>query len=189
MATWDKSTFGMDPDHGWRCKPGYTIFVADRGAVRFDFPETWVVVPGDDGIVLHDTQPPDDNCRLQLSVFRLAPGLDWGTLPLASMLDQSLAGGDDDDDVLSRSPIAHVLRPGLEIVWTEIRRTDPEEHREARSRHLLGCGADVSTLITLDYWPEDALQFEPVWDELLRSLRLGEYVADPRRGPKRPKRR
>lgn len=187
MARWDKETLGMDPDHGWRCKPGYTIFVADRGAVRFDFPKSWVVVPGDNGVMLHDKQPPDDNCRLQLSVFRLSPGIDWGALPLATMLDQSL--GDDDADVLSRSPIAHVLRTGLEIVWTEVRRTDPEEHREARSRHLLAGGADVSTLITLDYWPEDAPRFEPVWNEILRSLRLGEYVADPRLGPKRSKRR
>lgn len=187
MAKWSKKTLGMDPDHGWRCKPGYTIFVADRGAVRFDFPESWVVVTDEEGVRLHDAQPPDDNCRLQLSVFRLAAGIDWGGLPLASMLDQSLDR--DDPGTLSCSPIAHVLRPGLEIVWTEVRRTDPVEKREARSRHLFAGGGDVSTLITLDYWPEDASRFEPVWDEVLRSLRLGEYVADPRRGPQRSTRR
>ncbi|MDP9365957.1 MAG: hypothetical protein M3Q10_17350 [Chloroflexota bacterium] len=186
MAKWDKKTLRMDEDHGWRCKPGYTIFVADRGAVRFDFPEAWVIVTDEEGIKLHDVQPPDDNCRLQLSVFRFPAGLNWTGVPLASMLEQSV--DKDNEDRISRSPIAHVLRPGLEIVWTEVRRIDPGEKREARSRHLFAGGADVATLITLDYWPEDAPRFEPVWDEVLRSLRLGEYVADPRRGPQRPRR-
>jgi hypothetical protein len=187
MAKWSEQTLRMDDDHGWRCKPGYTIFVADRGAVRFDFPEDWVVVTDEEGIKLHDKQPPDDNCRLQLSVFRFPAGLDWTGVPLASMLEQSV--DKDDEDRISRSPIARVLRPGLEVVWTEVRRIDPGEKREARSRHLFAGGADVATLITLDYWPEDAPRFEPVWDEVLRSLRLGEYVDDPRRGPQRPKRR
>lgn len=187
MAKWDKRTLGMDPDHGWRCKPGYTIFVADRGAVRFDFPESWIVVADDEGLRLHDKQPPDDDCRLQISVVRLGAAIDWAGVPLAPMLEQSL--GEEDPDQLSRTPIARVLRPNLEIVWTEVRRIDPGERREARSRHLVAGGADVSTVITLDYWPEDAPRFEPVWIELLRTLRLGEYVADPRRGPRRPKRR
>jgi hypothetical protein len=36
--------------------------------------------------------------------------------------------------------------------------------------------------LTLDFWPEDAGRLESVWDTVLRSLRLGEYIADPRKG-------
>ena len=189
MATWDKKTLRMDEDHGWRCKPGYTIFVADRGAVRFDFPEDWVVIVDDEGVRLHDRQPPDDNCRIQLSIFYLPPEIDFSDLTIASMLTQALDHDDDDGHRISRSPTAHVLRPGLEIVWSEVQRIDPNERREARSRHLIARGGGVQPLITLDYWPEDAPRFEPVWDELVRTLRLGEYVADPRRGPRRTSRR
>ncbi len=187
MAKWKKSVYKLDANHKWKAKPGYKIFVADRGAVRFDFPEDWVVVADDQGVRLHDRQPPDDNCRLQVSVFRFPAAIDWTGVPLATMLEQSV--DKDDEDRISRSPIARVLRPGLEIVWTEVRRVDPGEKREARSRHLFAGGADASTLITLDYWPEDAPRFEPVWDEVVRSLRLGEYVADPRRGPQKRRRR
>ncbi len=32
--------------------------------------------------------------------------------------------------------------------------------------------------ITMDYWPEDGAKFAPVWDEILRSLQLGNVVDD-----------
>ena len=173
----------LDDDHGWRAKPGYKIFVADRGAVRFDFPADWVVGTDGDGVKLHDKPPPDDSCRIQVSVFYLPDGIDWSELPPAKLLADVL--NDRDRTVLSQTPIAHVLRPGLDIVWTEVRWIDPNEQREARSRHLLARGGNIQPFITMDFWPEDAPRFNTVWKELLRSLRVGEYVADPRRGPRR----
>ena len=213
MANLEKSGFRMDDDHSWRCKPGYKIFVADRGAVRFDFPEDWVVVGDAEGIKLHDKPPPDDNCRIQLSVFHLPPVVDWGKLSLAAMLAEALdARGQGPDqeaaakvdrlrgkggllargrerereeahEILGRDPISHVLRPGLEIVWTEVRWVDPGEQREARTRHLVARANHVQPFITMDFWPEDAPRFTKVWRELVRTLRVGEYVADPRKGP------
>ena len=177
----------LDDDHGWRSRPGYKIFVADRGAVRFDFPEDWVLVTDADGVKLHDKPPPDDSCRLQLSVFYLPRGIDWSELPPAKLLADALAARDR--DVISQTPIAHVLRSGLEIVWTEVRWIDPNEQREARSRHLLARADNIQPFITFDFWPEDAKRLQPVWKELLRSLRVGEFVADPRRGPGRGRRR
>jgi hypothetical protein len=111
----------------------------------------------------------------------LPPGIDWSALPLANQLAVSLT--DREGNQLSQSPISHVIRPGVEIVWTEPRWTDPTEHREARSRHLLARGSNIQTLISLTFWPEDAKRLEPAWQEILRSLRLGEYVSDPLRGP------
>jgi hypothetical protein len=193
MAKWKKHEQRLAGDHGWRCKPGYVIFVADRGAVRFDIPKTWVVVPDAEGIKIHDQQPPDDNIRIQLSIFYPPPMVDWTELPLATLLDDAIAGREADDklDIISRDPISHVLRPGLTIVWTELRQMDPGEQREARHRHLFARGKgndrglerDLLALITMDFWPEDAGRCNPVWKELLRSLRLGQYVTDPRKGP------
>ena len=45
---WKKDTLKLKKDHLWKAKPGYTIFVADRGAVRFDIPQGWIVEPGPD---------------------------------------------------------------------------------------------------------------------------------------------
>jgi hypothetical protein len=87
------------------------------------------------------------------------------------------------------------LRPNLEIVWTERRWMDKGEQREARTRYLFGRGRgippgatqphDILPFVTMDFWPEDAPRCNAVWKELVRSLRVGEYVDDPRHGPDR----
>src|SRR5438552_13358297 len=87
MARWKKQDLKMAPHHGWRAKPGYRIFVADRGAVRFDFPDDWIMTPGEQSCVFKD---PGDNCTLEVSFWRLPP-IDWSELPLLGML-QDLDG-------------------------------------------------------------------------------------------------
>ena len=225
MPKWTERKLRIDEDHGWRCKPGYTIFVADRGAVRFDVPESWVVQADAEGVKIHDKPPPDDNARIQLTIFFPPPVVEWDGLPLATMLADALAGRgreearrgraagpghrtmlrrdrydpladvEEEDDLISQDPITHVLRPTTEIVWTERRWMDRGEQREARSRHLFARGRgtppgdtqprDILPFVTMDFWPEDAPHCNAVWKELVRSLRIGEYVADPRRGPGR----
>jgi len=37
-------------------------------------------------------------------------------------------------------------------------------------------------VLTLDFWPEHTERLNPIWDTLLASLRLGEYIKDPRTG-------
>jgi hypothetical protein len=182
MAGIDK-TVRLDDDHGWRSKPDYQIFVADRGAVRFDFPVDWVVEVDSDGIRIHDRPPPDDDCRLQVTVFYLPEGIDFTDLPVAKLLAAAL--NDRDREIISQDPISHLLRPGYDIVWTEVQWTDPNEQREARSRHCLARAGTIQAFLTLDFWPEDAKRVKPVWKEVLRSLRLGEYVASPEQGPRR----
>jgi hypothetical protein len=34
----------------------------------------------------------------------------------------------------------------------------------------------------MDFWETDREKFSPVWDEVLRSLRVGVPYSDPRRG-------
>lgn len=72
--------------HGWRARPGCKIFVADRGAVRFDYPQDWFVLLDEGCITLCDKEPPDDNSRLSVSYQRLPP-VNWSGLPVVALLE------------------------------------------------------------------------------------------------------
>jgi len=180
MAKWSKRKLRLDKGHRWKAKPGYKIFVANWGDVRFDFPADWVVIPGDDSIKLHDRQPPDDDCVLQVSVMHLPRGIDWSSLPLAQLLEEVTK--DDSRGPMSWGEIQYEKRPDFELAWLEARWVDPSEQRDACSRACLARGSNVQPLITMDFWLDDMERFLPVWDEVLRSLRVGDYVKDPRLG-------
>jgi hypothetical protein len=185
MAHWEKHTLRLDEDHAWKARPGYNIFVADRGAVKFEFPEDWVVLPGEDSIKFHDRQPPDDDCTLQISVFHLPPEVDWSGLALGPLLGELV--GKDTRDVLGRSEVVEVRRPGLDLAWTEVHFLDPNEKREAYSRTCLARSGTIQPLITFDFWADDAPRCRPIWDAVLDSLRLGMVITDPTRGDMRPR--
>jgi hypothetical protein len=105
---WQKKTRKLRDRHYWTAQPGCNVFVADRGAVRFDFPQEWVIVPGSDSINLHDKPPPDDDCVLAVSYLRLPP-VDWSGLPLASLVEQTTK--DDTRPVYERGGY-HRASPG-----------------------------------------------------------------------------
>ena len=44
---WIKETLDLNPDHNWKSSPGNSIFVAGRGAVRFEVPQDWHFEPDD----------------------------------------------------------------------------------------------------------------------------------------------
>jgi hypothetical protein len=182
-SKWQKQTLRMRKDHVWKASPGCNVFVADRGAVRFDIPRDWVIIPGDtatDPIKFYDKQPPDDDCVLQLTVMYLNQEFDWSGLPLATVFNDCVQR--EDKGVIALGEIHVVRRQDLELVWSETAWTEETEQREARSRHCLARSGTILPFLTLDFWPEDAARLEPVWDTVLRSLRLGEYIADPRKG-------
>ena len=179
MANWDKEELALKKGHGWKSKPGKTIFVADRGAVRIEFPEGWVVIPDDDSIKFYDKQPPDDDTCLALSYMHLPP-VDLSGLPVSELL--KVAMQDDSRPIYSRSEIHEVKRPDLELAWAELRFIDPAQQRDCRSRICLGRGSGIQPLITMEFWEEDRERYGKVWDEVLDSLQLGEYFKDPTRG-------
>jgi hypothetical protein len=183
MARWDKQELRLRKNHGWKAKPGYQIFVADRGAVRFDIPQGWVVAPAEGAVKICDREPPDDNCSIQLTIIRVPEGFPWGMFPLAQMLADATAEDEKDMGVLAKSDVVTIERPDMEIAWRETRFVDEKEQREAISRSLIARAGNLQPLITFDFWVDDAPRLYPVWDELLRSLRLGDYVADPTLGP------
>jgi len=61
-AQWIKETLELQDDHRWQSNPGYKIFVADRGAVRFDVPANWHFEPDTKSFKFIDKKPPHDMC-------------------------------------------------------------------------------------------------------------------------------
>lgn len=182
MAQWEKKVLRMAKDHTWKAPPGHAIFVADAGAVRFNYPAGWVVIPTDDAIELHDRKPPNDDCLLKVSVMYLAPGIDWSGLSLSYVLPEVIK--DDSRGVFSRGKVITSPREDLELAWMETRFIDPVERREACSRACLARTGTIMPFITMDFWPEHVSRFGPAWDEILRSLQIGQYVSDPLKGPR-----
>ena len=180
MSKWRKKTLRLKKDHQWRGTPGNQVFVANRGDVRFEFPGDWIMIPTEESIKFHDKQPPDDDVILQCSVIRLSPEIDWSGYPPAKLLAD--VSGDDERGVTWRGPVRRELRQNMEIATTEVRFIDPVEKREALGRACIARAKTVQTYITMDYWPEHAEKFEPVWDTVLRTLRLAEDIKDPRTG-------
>jgi hypothetical protein len=172
MSGWERRVYKLDANHKWKAKPGYQIFVADWGAVRFDFPHGWLTTPSKTSIKFHDKQPPDDDCVLEVSVTHLAP-LDWSDLSLAFLLREA-AGKDMPGPVTKEGEIVEEKRGDLEIAWKGTRWLDTKETREAWSYICLARRKLTQVLITYDYWQDDEPRFGEVWGNLLESLRVGE---------------
>jgi hypothetical protein len=177
---WIKETLELKPDHHWEGPEGYKIFVAGRGAVRFNIPQSWVVEPQEKSFKFLDKKPPNDDCSLEVSYNHLPPN-DWSLFPLKPTLKKAME--DDSRNIIERGEIFTVKRQTARIVWTEIKFIDTqEEPREAFSRTCIALGSNIQCLITFDYWADQALGLIPVWDEVMRSLTLGLYIRDPRTG-------
>ncbi|NET09563.1 MAG: hypothetical protein F6K16_33635 [Symploca sp. SIO2B6] len=178
-AKWLKETLELSDNHRWTSKDGYSVFVAGRGAVRFDVPKAWKFEPGETSFKFTDREPPDDNCRLEASYNHL-PDADWRLFPLKVTLKQIMR--EDSRDVIELGEVMKLPRQTAHIVWGELKFLDRNENREAYSRICVGIGSGVQCLITFDYWVDDAEAMTPIWDVVLESLTLGLYIRDPRTG-------
>lgn len=176
---WLKETQQLQEGHNWQSQPGTQIFVAGRGALRFDVPQDWYFEPDEKSFRFLDKKPPNDDCRLESSYNLLPPG-DWANFPLVSLLEQVVK--DDERNPIDIGEIIQLKRQTARIVWTEIKFIDSQENREAYSRICIGLGSGVQCLITFDYWASDAERCIPVWDTVMRSLVLGLYIRDPKTG-------
>jgi hypothetical protein len=174
---WTTETLRLQDGHGWTCKPGHRIFVLDAGAVRFDVPERWVPVPQEKSCQLYNARPPDDDCRLEASVMYLHPRIDWSELRIETLVAEVVRP--TFKEARTFGEVTHLRRPDLELAWIEARYLDGPERRAARTRTGLARRGTIQALITMDFWDDDAARFTPVWDEVLRSLQLGQFVKDP----------
>lgn len=177
---WIKETLELKPDHRWESPSGYKIFVANRGAVRFNVPQNWVFEPQEKSFRFLDKKPPKDDCCLEVSFNQLPPN-DWSEFPLKRTLKKIIE--EDSRNPIDKSKIYTVQRQTARIVWAEIKFIDTQaEPREAFSRICIGLGSNVQCLITFEFWADQAEQLTPVWDEVIRSLTLGLYIRDPMTG-------
>src|SRR5215469_6308142 len=163
MSDWFNEKLTLKKGHGWKAPAGYRIFVADRGAVRFNIPQSWVIEPDSDSIKFYDAKPPDDNCRLACSYLRLPP-IDWSGLALSELIKAAMNG--DPREAVMVGEIVETRRPDLEFAWADFGFIDPVEKRHAYSRVCIARGSNIQTLITLDYWDEDGARLAPVWREI-----------------------
>ena len=182
-SKWLKETLELSENHNWSSKDGYSVFVAGRGAVRFDVPSGWKMDIDEKSVKFTDGDPPDDNCRLEMS-YNHIPRKDFRDFPLKGILKKIMR--EDERDVTEVGPVTKLPRQTANIVWGEIKFIDSEENRDAYSRICVGIGSGIQCLVTFDYWADDAETMIPVWDVVLESLVLGLYISDPRTGFARP---
>ncbi|MEM9164219.1 MAG: hypothetical protein AAGC54_14265 [Cyanobacteria bacterium P01_F01_bin.4] len=177
---WIKETLELKDDHKWQSKDGYKIFVAGRGAVRFDVPQDWKFEAGDESFKFTDGDPPDDNCRLEVS-YNHIPKADWQDFPLKGILKKIMR--EDKRNVIEVGDVVKLPRQTAHVVWGELKFIDDQEDdREAYSRICVGIGSGIQCLVTFDYWADETEKMTPVWDVVLESLTLGLYIRDPRTG-------
>ncbi len=182
---WIKQTLELDENHGWECAEGYQVFVAGRGAVRFEVPQGWKVEPKEKSFKFCNAPEPNDDCAIEVSFNLLPPEFDLKKIPLVGLVKK--IAREDSRDVLEVGEVVKLKRQTASIVWTELRFMDhQEEDREAYSRICVGLGSGVQCLVTCEFWVDQAEQFTPVWDHVLETLVLGLFINDPRKGFARP---
>ncbi len=195
MENWDKQVFNLPENHGWTAKPGNVVFVADRGALRFEIPREWTVEPSKKSVKFLDAKPPNDKISLEVSVIYLnTPGrnVDWSGLPLSDLLRDVTAEetpnrrrrGRRKDASKVGTPLT-IKMGKLELAWIETEFIDPGEKRPAYSRVGITRDTDaaIHALLTMSYWPEDADRARAVWNDVLGTLKMGEYYESPLQGP------
>jgi hypothetical protein len=186
---YEKFSIELQANHTWTAQPGCKVFVADRGAVKFDVPRTWIVRPDSDSIKFRDRKPPKDNCVLAFSYLRI-PAIDWSELPLYVLI-QEVTKGNDRPDTGGRirhmdewGEIVQGCRFGVEYAWRQGRYIDPKEKRPALSRICIARRRTVQALLTMDFWEQYLERFGRVWDLVLETLELDEPIVDPSIGPR-----
>ena len=171
MDNWERRTYRMPENHTWSAAPGNKIFVADRGAMQFEYPKDWVVSPGDSGSIrFFDQEEADADIRLEISLIYVPP-IDWSGLSLTRLIDD-VALSEDPRGLTERDRFHEMRRATLEAAWLKVSFTDPGENRKAHSHICLARGPAAYSFITMDYWPEDARRARKVWNTVLNTLKL-----------------
>jgi hypothetical protein len=168
----------LKKNHQWYATSGFRIAAIDRGAIRFEFPRDWICIPDETSVKFYDHEPPADNCRLAVSRQRLPDMAD--RFDLGDMIRSAAQG--DSRGLHQTSEMSQLRRQSMELAWLEFQFTDPELKHDARSRFCFARGAGVYALVTLEFWQEDSEQFIPVWEHVMDTLSLGEFILDPTSG-------
>ncbi len=168
---WQKRTIKLDKNFPIKARPGNNVFVANRGEVSFEYPESWIVKPSDTSICLYDVEPPADQCVLEFSIMHLDFDVDWSQCPLDELLCAAVGG---ESGPLDRTCVHHLQKGDLKIVWLEREFIELVEKRPALSRSAVALRAEILPLLTFSFWPEHKPKWEPIWTCMLETLRLAE---------------
>lgn len=169
----------LSAGHGWRAQANHKILVLDRGAVRLEYPETWVVKLTDDCVKIHDRPPPDDDCVLGVSYHRWPAAGD--KLNVGALVRDTMES--DERSFHKTGPVHEERRIDIAFAWAEGRFIDLRVNREACARLCIARKAEIQTLITFDFWLSDLARCDAHWNAIVASLQLGQWVTDPRSGP------
>ena len=197
MSNWEVQSFDLPENHGWNAKPGNRIFVADQGALRFEVPDSWVLeMPkGSRSFLFYDRKPVDDaDIRLDARVMYLAashPNVDWPEVrpwnepPIAEWLKKNIAK-DTRDPTRITDPLT-IQANGTTVTWAEMDFIDPVEKRLAHTRlcYAMKTSVALMSIIAMDYWHDHSDRARRAWSDVLGTLKLGEFIESPFRGPGR----
>jgi hypothetical protein len=174
----------LQPNHRWKAAPGCRIVVLDGGAVRLDIPKNWLVCPRGRNVLFFDQEPPETRSSL---------GLSWHLIPHSAMnlpLRTLLMNGSATEKrrIVQFGGICEAARPPLEVAWLQMRVVDMAEKREMCTRMCVARAGCTQAVMLFEFRPEDEAIVFGIWETLLATLVVGEYIADPRTGERREKR-
>ena len=195
MSDWDKHVFRLPEDHGWTAKPGNVVFIADRGALRFEIPQGWIVKPSKTSVKFLDGDPPNDNIQMEVSISYLAAAygrnVDWSGLSLSKMVKDVATSEDSEGGKrIKKTKIGTPLSMNLgnmRMAWVETEFMEPVEKRPAHSRIgiALDTAAGIHAVLTMSFWPEDGEVARRVWNDAFGTMKMGEHYEHPFFGPGR----
>ena len=195
LSRYKKTTVKMPENHGWTCAEGYNVFVANRGDVRFEFPESFINSEKDDAILLHDKPVPHDSCRISLSVWRLP--IEAGMAMMRDVPIRQLVAQTTDPDlheersrereaegetVFPREDPGEITtgqRGNFEWGTRQWRWHDTTAEPGPRwvvCRHVQARAPNVMALISFEYYEDRADDFAPAFDHLMETLRIAQPV-------------
>ena len=176
---WTSEYRQLAETHGWRVRPGNSMFVADRGAAMFEYPANWVITHDDkaEWIRISDVEPPRERMRIDVSIMRFPPNL--STEATLEDMIADLADSGVGRQIISLGGIREGRRRGFELAWVEGDFIDSDENRKAHVRFCLARRGNLYAYITSDFYPEVAKPATKAWKGMLATLRVGERITDP----------
>jgi hypothetical protein len=175
-----------DPTGTWKARPGYRILIMGCGAVRFDFPKDWLAGLDSKYLRIVDREPPNDRCSLLVSYRMISPGV--AGFPIRDLLQEVTTEKSPERVMLDRGPITTLFRQPMEAAWRQMRFIDPRQPEDSRTRVCLARGGRTLATIVFDFWAKDETRVHEMWNVLLDTLAVGDYVDDPATGRRREQR-
>ena len=97
-------------------------------------------------------------------------------MPLSSLLEQGALT--ETRTVVRNGGLNRIMRPPLELVWMQLRVVEGEDGREGITRMCLARGGCTQAVILCEFSPENEERLFPLWQTLLATLAVGDYIAD-----------